>query len=640
MTMDLDREELHLISYPRAHFVVFRPRTGEILDLGRISQTDALGPSWSADGHTYTTDDDGFILRYDPDSERIVQLPIRIPDAPWRNSAGNFTRRMKVGPDGVKLYGFGAQSTRLFEYDPTVPPYGQITDFGLVCGHEGQSEPNFLLPPKALTFGLDGLIYCGMGNSEISIDDDGGPHIIAFDPATRRSTDLGLIQAPGFPQVTTCQDMVTGTDGTIYVAPTVDKQPLQLVLFHPEGRLPEARGDGARGPVVIRPIGQCGDSGPILQRWGDVRLDHLQMERAFATEGTMVARRLGWDSKMPLIPPGETSITGLALGANHKLYGVTSGQRSHLFVFNPAGDTFGPWAAPIDLGVVAGGGVSCGALVWAGDGNLYLGTCPDQGAGHLYRHSPACEVPIHLDEWTIPQALYGPDQIEDLGVPLPGEGIYTLVSLSPTLISGITSPGGSFFVYDVHDQRLVYRQELAARFPSRALAVMPDGTVCGSASDGRLFRYHPDQGRVERLPWRLPAGKGRDYLNAIDSLATTPDGTIYGGTRADGMLFRLEPQTGRPTGLGKPAPGARIRALVAAPGGQVYGVAGEEGRLGHLFRYDPRSGEMVDVGIPRATWPEEWTGHEFGAAAVGAHGEIYLGEVGRVARLFTFFPPY
>jgi hypothetical protein len=59
-----------------------------------------------------------------------------------------------------------------------------------------------------------------------------------------------------------------------------------------------------------------------------------------------------------------------------------------------------------------------------------------------------------------------------------------------------------------------------------------------------------------------------------------------------------------------------------------------------LFRYDPSSGDMRDLGILRATLPDEWIGHVFNAILTGPNGEIYLGESDRISRLFTYFPPY
>jgi hypothetical protein len=115
---------------------------------------------------------------------------------------------------------------------------------------------------------------------------------------------------------------------------------------------------------------------------------------------------------------------------------------------------------------------------------------------------------------------------------------------------------------------------------------------------------------------------------------------FYGGTRADGILFRFDPLSEQIVSLGKPVRGGRIRALTANRSGALFGIGGDDNLISRLFRYDPSTGNMRDLGIPRATLPEEWLGHEFDAIRTGPHGEIYLGESDRISRLFTYYPPY
>ncbi len=637
MTMDLDREELHLISYPLAHFVVFRPKSGDVIDLGRLSQTDALGPTWSAAGYTYTTDDEGLLLRYDPVRERIEQLPLRLPDAPWRDPWGNFVRRMKAGPDGVKLYGYAALSARLFEYDPGAGPYGAIRDLGLPAGRDEMGTAPRLYPPKALTFGQDGRIYCGIGSAAMSIDDDQGAHIIAVDPDTGERQDYGLIQAQGLERIATCQDMTTGHDGTIYIAPQVKEQPLQLVLFHPEGKLPAERGAAARGEIVRAPIGHADPAS-----WRALQIESLSLRTAFVDKGTMLARPLGWAGHTQPIPAGETSITALT-STNGKVYGATSGVRAHLFAFDPRLDAAGPWGWPIDLGILTESPATVAALTSGPDGRVYAGTnCQDGSDGHLFAHDPALEIPAHLDIWMLPAALYRPGQLEDMGTPVPGEGIVTLCSGGETWIDRSILYGmgsrGTFFVYDICARSTVFAERVPARFPSRALMVADDGSAYGAADDGRLFRFTPERGAIEMLDLWLPAGKGREYLNGLDSAVAGGSGGFYGGARADGTLFHFNPGELRITSLGKPVSGPRLPALVRRKDGSIFGLAGGDGHLTHLFRYRPGAGDLVDLGLPRATLPHEWHGHELECATLGPQGEIFMGETGRVARLFTYIP--
>ena len=650
MTMDLEREELHLITYPRSHFVVYRPKNRQVLDIGRISQVDGLGPTWSGDGYTYTTDDRGMILRYDPEMEQMEPLPVFIPEAPWRTRFGNRVRRMKAGPDGIKLYGFGWQSTRLFEYDPTEGPYGTMTDFGLINGSESMTGKSDMQRAKALTFGKDGKIYCGMGPAE-GAKEGRGLRILTFDLETHAVENHGLVKGSNIPLTPYCQDMTTGDDGTIYIGPFVREHPLALILFHPEGKLPQPKGERERAPIEIKPMFSVdGTSYTDKDTWQEFRRAYRDRKRVFVNEGTVIARELGWQGKTPAIPADESTISALALRNSRVVYGTTSGKRSHLFLFDPSPDRDGPLTSVVDLGVIAAakGGVVCQSLVVAHDHKIYMGTYfKDGGEGHIYAHDPKNEVVGVFDQFMIPYKIYPDIVIEDLGTPIKGEGVFALAPLPPSrymeeqdLLCGITTPGGYFFVFDVKRRTTIFEHRLKGRFFPRSLAVTKDGLVYGSQEDGQLFRFIPESCELQPLNLWLPAGKGREYLNAIDSLVNHSDGTIYGGTRADGILFRFDPISEQVVSLGKPTRAGRIRALTSSRSGAIYGVAGDDGVVTRLFRYDPVTGDLRDLGILRATLPEEWIGHQFDAIMTGPHGEIYIGESDRNSRLFTYFPPY
>ena len=648
MTMDKERDELHMISYPRAHFIVYRTKTGQVIDLGRISQVDSLGPTWSENGFTYTTDDRGMFLRYDPENQRIEYLPVLIPDAPWRSRFGNRVRRMKAGPDGFRLYGFGWQSTRLFEFDPSVGSFGQINDFGLLIGDESLMGEDITYPSRSLTFGSDGNIYCGMGpvQGHRAVR---GLRLLSFDMNTREIHDFGLVKGEGMPFIQTSQDMATGDDGTIYIGSFVREQPLVLICFHPDGKSPVQKNNTQ--PIEISPtISADGISYSDEKTWSAFRREYRERVKVFVTEGNLIARDLGWSGKMPLIPPGESSISALLLHQGRLIYGTTSGVKSHLFVLNPSPDREGPLGAVVDLGVIAvgEGEVICQGLAAAHDQKIYMGTYHKNGAdGRNYVHDPEWEHLENYDQFMVPRRIFPEQQVEDLGAPIPGEGVFTLVACPPSwfepekrLLCGVSTPSGYLFLYDVDDRTVVYQHQLAGPYLPRSLAILPGGVIYGSQAGGQLFRFDLDGNHFDLLDVWLPANKGREYLNAIDSLLVNDEGIIYGGTFADGILFRFDPHTYSMTSLGKPVRAGRIRAVTAVPSGQIYGVAGEDGILTRLFRYDPSNGELNDLGVVRATLPEECIGHQFDAMLTGPHGEIYLGESDRISRLFTYFPTY
>jgi hypothetical protein len=50
-------------------------------------------------------------------------------------------------------------------------------------------------------------------------------------------------------------------------------------------------------------------------------------------------------------------------------------------------------------------------------------------------------------------------------------------------------------------------------------------------------------------------------LGRVDAWTMAPDGILYGGNAGDGQLFKLDPETGRVTNLGKPVMMPRITGL-------------------------------------------------------------------------------
>jgi outer membrane protein assembly factor BamB len=125
----------------------------------------------------------------------------------------------------------------------------------------------------------------------------------------------------------------------------------------------------------------------------------------------------------------------------------------------------------------------------------------------------------------------------------------------------------------------------------------------------------------------------------VDAWATSDGVVFYGGT-SDGYLFRFEPKENRITNLGKPLNQYRIRGLVMAANGRIYGVGGDDDEMARLFCYDPRNGSyellgMIDVNH-RPYYA--WQAYVIDAMAVGLDGTIYLGQSERRSKLYLYYP--
>jgi len=357
------------------------------------------------------------------------------------------------------------------------------------------------------------------------------------------------------------------------------------------------------------------------------------------------ARDLGY-SPVDVIPSDESAIRALTVAADGKIYGATSGKRSHLFVLDPEHGYVQP------LGFLPGVTTVHHALVVSKSGDVYIGGSngvDTQGkgyegyaGGHLLRYTPHKdeEKSIRVDTEC---------NVTDLGIAVPGEGVYALaIDLMQEVIYGLSYPNGQFFSYNIAHSKFTIHGKVAEhgipgeKFEKdknigRALLVAANGWVVASGESGALFVYDPNG--LRKLPLSVPTVPGREPYNRVDAWAEDSQGTIFGGT-SDGYLFRLDMKTMRVDNLGKPLNQYRIRGLVFARNGKLYGVGGDDDEMARLFSYDPSDGAyqmlgMIDVN--RRPY-YSWQAYVIDAMAVGADGTVYLGQSERKSKLYLYYP--
>lgn len=641
LTYNPDLEELYLTTFLTAHFIVVRLRTGEVKDLGRISQYDFMGPCYSACGYVFTTDCFGYILRYDPRKETIERLSVKVPAPPWRNSDGNGVFQLIQGPDKVKLYGAGLLGQSVFEYDPTAGPHGRIRDYGTLCGEDRWEGYSVDCPlPRTISMGHDGKIYAASRKYCGGVP---GTHIFSVDIATGEKRDFGQMQVPGVPHIGVAVASTVGLNGDVYFCPEQPRDSaLPVIIFNPAGvRLPHPKPTPSEGPNV-----RMATSDPHPYRYYYPSRDR---NTAFVTRGTVYARELGQAGRTPYIPRNECAVTALTVGANGALFGATSGARSHFFTCMPLTRRVVP------LNTFGDGPTTCRAMLTAGDGNVYfgaMGSDPARPEGHLYMYDTArgaAEFGVLDDrdkgEFTV---LFRPPSPEiatltDLGVVAPGEGIYAMAfDATRGRIHGLTWPGGKFFTCDLATRKIVV-DDIFGDFIvkrnhiSRAMAVA-GGKVWFSGVYGILIAYDPETGRFRKTSMVAPVGAGKEYLSVISAM-TVSDGVVYGGTFADGYLFTFDPIAERLVNLGKPSIESHIRAVAVGNDGIVWALSGAQDELTHLVRYDPARRDMSDLGLLRAKQPKTWIVHKADAMITGPDGEIVIGESDALSHLIIYHPP-
>jgi hypothetical protein len=180
-------------------------------------------------------------------------------------------------------------------------------------------------------------------------------------------------------------------------------------------------------------------------------------------------------------------------------------------------------------------------------GRIYGGTTCSGGlppgiayeGGHLFRYDPSS------------------GQVEDLGIPVPGAGVYCLwLDEARQMVWGIgaageRNPPGRFFGYDMKERRTLV---LIPAQGAQDCFMDARGRVYTQLRRGYLFRYDPDRNEMKelrsiRLPDdpALPAdpqrGAGGPGVVACNSAILRDDGRIFHCTQG-GHLFIYHPDRG------------------------------------------------------------------------------------------------
>ena len=374
------------------------------------------------------------------------------------------------------------------------------------------------------------------------------------------------------------------------------------------------------------------------------------------------------------IPAHSSAITSLVAASNGRIYGGTSGQEAYLFVYDPSINKVR------HLGKLKGQPGIHHALVEDRDGSIYAGSglnvlrsleltknignardsisnalwadvrkpYADYAGGHLYRYHPSSgDKQVLLPDAACPA--------EDLGIPIPNNGIYALaINPQTRAIYGISYPDGHLFEYQIaskkfrdlgelHRKVVFHGPERDWRSLPRALVMGDSGKVYTSGEDGFLVYYDPALDKVQSTGLRIP---GEYYpvqaytgYPVVEYFAKDQTGLIYGGS-SDGYLFSFDPAAQKLVNLGKPRVSRRLRALTVGKDGRVYMIAGERIEPCRLFSFDPKGSGFQDLGIlavDRSPY-YSWRGYQFDAMVTGADGTIYIGESERRSHLFLYIP--
>lgn len=381
-----------------------------------------------------------------------------------------------------------------------------------------------------------------------------------------------------------------------------------------------------------------------LKQFLAIRADYEK--DAFVTEGHFEVRALGAKEFVRPIPENEGATTALVSHSSGHVYGGTTGKKSHLFYYNPAPDG----DAVADVGVVWEGPSGIPALVELADGSVLGVVNPEGETARLFRYR-SCEVLLREKDFTglgvreifdMPaedqlffstiDPCHSAGEIEILKVDLP-EAISDLVMTEDNIIYLLGAQSGSIFILNekMNGVRKIGSLDPNGNFSPKFGKVEDQIFACGLY--GQFFEV-TEEG-LRKCDCVASSLKGLKLYNRVTAWCAY-DGCLYGGT-VDGLIFEFDPETETVVTLGKPSAQSFVCGM-AATGGQIYAIIGAEDDCAHLTVYDPRTGNLRDLGCPLARSERPWNGYNFGSMCTGSSGQLFLGECDRMSQLFIYFP--
>jgi hypothetical protein len=222
------------ITDPKAHFVYYDVARHTVSDKGRINNWESLCRTLGIDdlGNVYGSFGHGQIFRYDPRTDDIRELSIRLPTRQKGISLGRDYNKSETGWRVVvwdaqtrKFYGVEESASTLFSFDPNAGHDGEIRRLGQVCIPGFEDSRDIPYATLSLTLGHDRKLYYAAAGREFDYAASTGvasSHLIAYDLRNGKIQDLGAMCLPDGRAVIGTNSAHTGPDGTIYFVGAIE----------------------------------------------------------------------------------------------------------------------------------------------------------------------------------------------------------------------------------------------------------------------------------------------------------------------------------------------------------------------------------------------------------------------------------
>lgn len=232
LEMDIQRNRMYGLTYPMGHLIYYDISTGVTVDMGVVQNWDAVSRVMVSDdrGRMYGFWGNGRLWRYDPSTDRVqnllIKMPLREVGVPiFRSFFETEQGFMAVasGKDDKKWYALETASSYLFEYDPYEGgDEGKITLLTQLTADRYVGKRN--VPYAMLAFCKDSNdVFYHACNTQLTDEPQGsywgegyGSAMVTYDLKTGKREDYGIIVAEDNSLVMTPTSASCGPDGTVY----------------------------------------------------------------------------------------------------------------------------------------------------------------------------------------------------------------------------------------------------------------------------------------------------------------------------------------------------------------------------------------------------------------------------------------
>lgn len=162
LCIDIERQRLYALTYPRDHFVIYELSGHELIDKGRIGSVNSQCLFIDGNGRVYSFSDSGRMWRYDPDSDAVEQLPWTYAHEPCQSPWHGVLYDAVADPTTGAVYMVPWKSRpHLMRYWPEEGVNGRLEDLGRVTQAGDPHHPIGvnLDHVGGLLFGDDGWLH-------------------------------------------------------------------------------------------------------------------------------------------------------------------------------------------------------------------------------------------------------------------------------------------------------------------------------------------------------------------------------------------------------------------------------------------------------------------------------------------------